>query len=196
MEPLPPGPLTWRRLTAGDLPLLGRWLAEPGVARWWCHETTPAALERDFGPGTRGEDPGEDLLVSLGDLPVGLLQRSVIADYPTDLAEFAALVDVPDRAVELDYLLGDPALRGRGLGTRLVAAAVEDTWRTRPGVPAVLVAVAAANRPSWRALERAGLRRVAEGPMTPENPGDDPLHYVYRVDRPPPRPLRTAGRPR
>jgi aminoglycoside 6'-N-acetyltransferase len=51
-------------------------------------------------------------------------------------------------------------------------------------VPAVLVAVVAANTASWRALEKAGLRRVASGPMEPDNPVDDPLHHVYRVDRP------------
>jgi hypothetical protein len=37
---------------------------------------------------------------------------------------------------------------------------------------------------SWRALEKAGLKRVAEGPMSPDNPIDDALHYIYRVDRP------------
>jgi aminoglycoside 6'-N-acetyltransferase len=37
---------------------------------------------------------------------------------------------------------------------------------------------------SWRALEKAGLKRVAEGPMSPDNPIDDALRYIYRVDRP------------
>ena len=37
---------------------------------------------------------------------------------------------------------------------------------------------------SWRALEKAGLSRIAQGAMTPDNPVDEPLHYVYRVDRP------------
>ena len=178
------GALSWRPLTAGDLPMLAGWLAEPAVARWWHHDSTPTGVERDFGPSVRGEEPGEDLVVLLGERPVGLLQRSVIADYPEDLEEFGALVDVPDGAVELDYLIGDPDLRGRGLGSRLIAAAVEDTWRTGPDVPAVMVAVVAANIASWRAVERAGLTRIAEGPMEPDNPVDDPLHYVYRVDRP------------
>lgn len=141
-------------------------------------------MDRDFGPGVRGEEPGEDLVVLLDDRPIGLVQRSVIADYPQDLVEFAALVEVPPGAVELDYLLGSPALRGRGLGARMIAGAVADTWDSRPDVPTVLVAVVAANTASWRALEKAGLRRVAEGEMSPENPVDDPLHYLYRVDRP------------
>lgn len=178
------GALTFQPLTVGDLSLLVEWLAEPRVARWWHHEATAEAVERDFGASVRGEEPGEDLVVSLEGLPIGLLQRSIIHDYAEDLAEFAALAEVPEGAVELDYLIADPDLRGRGLGARMIAAAVEDTWSAHPGAPAVLVAVVAANVASWRALEKAGLRRIAEGAMSPDNPVDDPLHYVYRVDRP------------
>ncbi len=184
MESLSAGVLSFRPLIADDLPRLAEWLREPRVARWWNHESTPKAVERDFGPGVRGEEPGENLVVSLDDRPIGLLQRSVIADYPDEVRAFGALVDVPEGAAELDYLIADAALRGLGIGPRMIAAALEDTWRNRPAVPVVLVSVTAANRASWRALEKAGLRRVAEGPMEPDNPIDDPLHYIYRIDRP------------
>ncbi len=97
---------------------------------------------------------------------------------------FETIVDVPDGAVELDYLIADPALRGHGLGSRMIAAAVRNTWCDYIGAPAVLVAVVAANVASWRALERAGLQRIAQGAMSPDNPVDGPLHYIYRVDRP------------
>jgi aminoglycoside 6'-N-acetyltransferase len=171
-------------LAAEDLALLAEWLREPQVARWWNHGTSAEAVERDFGPSVRGEEPGEDLIVSVDGEPVGLLQRSLIRDYPGELAEFAAVVDVPADAVELDYLIGTAARRGHGLGARMIAAAVQDTWGAYPGASAVLVAVVAANVASWRALEKAGLHRIAEAPMEPDNPLDDPLHYVYRADRP------------
>lgn len=174
----------WRPLEASDLPVLAQWLQEPQVARWWNHDTGDEAIERDFGPSTRGEEAGEDLVVSLDGRAIGLVQRSVISDYPEDLAEFAALVEVPDGAIELDYLIADPSLRGRGLGTRIIATAIEKTWTDHPGAPVVLVAVVAANVASWRALEKAGMQRIAEGPMEPDNPIDDPLHFVYRIDRP------------
>lgn len=157
--------LTFRPLTRDDFPLLTTWLEEPRVKRWWNHETNPEAVERDFGRGTRGEEPGEDLVVLLGDRPIGLLQRSVIRDYPEEYARFSAHVDVPPGAVELDYLIGDPDLRGRGLGTRLIT-------------------VNAANVASWRAVEKAGLTFLTEGDMPPDNPIDDPLHRIHRIDRP------------
>jgi len=35
-----------------------------------------------------------------------------------------------------------------------------------------------------------GAAPIAEGPMEPDNPVDDPLHYVYRIDRPTSAPER------
>lgn len=178
------GTLEFRRLEAADLPVLGRWLSEPLTARWWNHDASPEAVAEDFGPSVRGEEPGEDLIVLLDGCPVGLVQRSVIADYPEDFEEFSALVEVPDGSVELDYLIGEPELRGRGLGARMIRVAVEDTWSALPSTSAVFVAVNAANGRSWGAVQRAGLLRVGEGDMHPDNPIDSPLHYVYRCDRP------------
>jgi aminoglycoside 6'-N-acetyltransferase len=132
----------------------------------------------------RGEEPSEDLVVLLDAQPVGLLQRFRISDYPEEVERFSTLVDIPPGAIELDYLIADRARRGGGLCTRLIETAVARTWIDHPCAPAVLVADVAANTASWRALQKAGLRRIAEGPMTPDNPIDDPLHYIYRIDRP------------
>jgi len=95
VEADPGSALSWRPLASDDLPVLCEWLREPQVARWWNHDATAAVVDRDFGPSVRGEEPGEDLVALLDGRPVGLLQRSVIADYPEDLVEFAALVGCP-----------------------------------------------------------------------------------------------------
>jgi aminoglycoside 6'-N-acetyltransferase len=86
--------------------------------------------------------------------------------------------------VTLDYLVGDPTAYGKGLGSAVIAAMVERTWSDFPDAPGVLVAVVAANTASWRALEKAGFRRVGEGELEPDNPVDPPLHYILRRDRP------------
>ncbi|MET0136576.1 MAG: GNAT family N-acetyltransferase [Kibdelosporangium sp.] len=176
--------ITWQQVTPADFPLLGRWLAEPHVARWWNHETDPAAVERDFGASARDEEPNEDFLALLDDVPVGLVQRSRLADYPEYLTEFTRYVTVPEGACTIDYLIGDPARVGRGIGTRVISSMVERTWRDFPDATAVIVAVAAANRASWRALEKSGAVRIATGDMEPDNPLDDPSHHIYRFDRP------------
>jgi aminoglycoside 6'-N-acetyltransferase len=177
---------SFRRLARADFPLLARWLRTPHVARWWNHETTPDALERDFGPTIDGDDPADIFIASVGARPVGLIQRYTFADNPGYLAEVASLVDVPAHAWSMDYFVGEAALLRAGLGSAMLAALVRATWRDDASASAVIVPVVAANVASWRALERAGFRRVAEGPLTPDNPIDDALHVAYRVDRPRP----------
>jgi aminoglycoside 6'-N-acetyltransferase len=176
--------ITWRRLGHEDFPLLRTWLEQPHVALWWNHETSTEAVARDFGPAARGEEPSEDLLVFLDGRPLGLVQRSRYADYPAYLTELATLTPVPDGAVSIDYLIGDPGQVGRGLGPAMIRSVIERTWEEIPGASCVLVPVSAANRASWRALEKAGLRRVAEGELEPDNPIHGREHYVYRIDRP------------
>ncbi|MFF8385925.1 GNAT family N-acetyltransferase [Streptomyces kanasensis] len=187
--------ITWRRLTEQDFPLLRSWLEQPHVARWWNHETSVEAVSRDFGPAARGEEPSEDLLAHLDGRPIGLVQRCRLSDYPAYWAEIATLVEPPAGAVTIDYLIGEPRDVGRGLGPRMIRSAVRAIWEDHPDAPCVLVPVSVANRASWRALEKAGLRRVAEGDLEPDNPVDDRAHYLYRVDRPA-EPEPTAAGPR
>src|SRR5206468_699719 len=99
-------------------------------------------------------------------------------------AELAAIVSVPDGAMTIDYLIGDHQQTGQGIGAAMIHSVIGRTWAEHPATPCILVPVVAANRASWRALERAGLRRVGVGNLKPDNPVDDWTHYLYRVDRP------------
>jgi aminoglycoside 6'-N-acetyltransferase len=105
--------------------------------------------------------------------PFGLMQRYSLADEPEYRAELAQVCEVDPAAISIDYLIGEPEMRGRGLGAAMIAAAVA-------GAREVIVPVVAGNVASWRALERAGFERVAEAELEPDNPIDPPLHYVYR----------------
>jgi aminoglycoside 6'-N-acetyltransferase len=190
--------ISYRRLQPADFPLLAGWLAQPHVARWWNHETSPEAVERDFGPTARGEEPNEDLLVHVDGTPVALVQRSWLHDDAGYLAELTAIAPVPDDALTIDYLIGDATRTGHGVGPEIIRFVTERTWIEHPGAQAIVVAVHADNRPSWRALEKAGFVRVGTGDMTPDNPIDSRRHHVYRLDRPaqaekpPSSPGRTA----
>jgi aminoglycoside 6'-N-acetyltransferase len=48
----------------------------------------------------------------------------------------------------------------------------------------VIVPAAMGNGASQRMLEKAGMRRVALGLLTPDNPLDGKGHFVYRIIRP------------
>ena len=176
-------PVTLRLLRREDFALLAAWLAEPLVARWWNHEFSPAAVERDFGPSVDGGEATEVFLAHVGGRPFGLVQRYAIAAYPEYLEELAPICTVPPGALSIDYLIGEPSMRGRGAGAATIAAFVAEGWVRHPTARDVVVPVAAGNVASWRALERAGFTRVAEGPLTPDNPVDPPDHVVYRIRR-------------
>jgi aminoglycoside 6'-N-acetyltransferase len=179
-----PAEILLRPLERSDFPLLARWLEEPLVARWWAHETTLEAVERDFGPAVDGAEPTRMYLGWAEGRPVGLVQVYAIAAYPEYVAEFAGVCAVPPGALSVDYLIGEPSARGRGLGAGLIAAAVARGFADHPDAQDVLVPVAAANVVSWRALRRAGAVWYAEGEMTPDNPVDPREHVVHRFVRP------------
>ena len=182
-------PVVLRRLRRDDLPLVGRWLREPRVARWWAEDPSPAAVEARYGPSIDGTDATEVFVASTdlgrGPREFGLVQRYRLADEPAYAAELSAVLPVPAGAISIDYLVGEPDLQGRGLGPAMIAAVVTDAWERWPEAGEVLVPVAAGNRASWRALEVAGFERVAEGELEPDNPVDPPDHVVYRLLRPP-----------
>ncbi len=163
-------------LQRADLRLLAAWLAEPLVARWWAED--PAQVEQRYGPSLDGADPTALYLGVEDGVPVGFVQVYRFADEPAYTAELAPLVVVPEGALSIDYLVGEPSARGRGVGTALVRAAVERGFADHPGAQDVVVPVHADNRASWRALERAGFTRVAEGELEPDNPADSRDHVV------------------
>ncbi|MET7770289.1 GNAT family N-acetyltransferase [Nocardia sp. NPDC005366] len=175
--------ITFRPVVPGDFPLLARWLSNPHVARWWNHEFSPEAVERHFGPTTRGEEPAEELLACASGISFALVQRFRWHDYPEASQPLSAYLDIEETAMTIDYLIGNPARVGRGCGTALIGAIVTDTWITHPSTNTIIVPVSAGNTPSWRVLEKNGFIRVIEADLEPDNPIDPPLHYVYRLGR-------------
>jgi aminoglycoside 6'-N-acetyltransferase len=60
--------------------MVADWLSRPHISRWWNHEFTTVAVERDFGPSADGTEPSEDHLCLLNDEPVGLFQFCYYSD--------------------------------------------------------------------------------------------------------------------
>lgn len=159
--------MRFRRLTDADLPLLHRWLNEPGVVTWWeGDDVSWDGVVRDYGAG--GDARIEHWLASEGDRPVGWIQcypAAAYVDDPVDGVEARAwLAAGADRdAASIDYLLGDPTDRGRGLGAAMVAAFVDEVvFGRHPSWTQVVVSPQLANTASWRTLERAGFRHLTD----------------------------------
>ncbi|UZD62470.1 acetyltransferase [Brevibacterium sp. JSBI002] len=175
--------MEFRRTTSADFPLLARWLGLPHVARFWNHETTPEAIERDFGGSIDGTEPSFDFIVEDAGVPVGFIQRSVIWDYADEHRELITLAAAPQDALTIDYFIGEIAATGKGIGARMIREFTELCFADCPTASTIIVPVIAGNPASWKALEAAGYQRVAEGHIPPDNPIDDGWHVVYRRDR-------------
>ena len=126
-----------------------------------------------FGAIVDGADPTDMFIVMAEKRPIGLVQRYLFGDNREYIVELASLVVVQSEALSIDYLVGEPDLLRRGVGAAMIRECVTAIWRDYPSAPAVIVPVNAANKASWRVLERAGFKRVAEGPLEPDNPIDN-----------------------
>jgi aminoglycoside 6'-N-acetyltransferase len=175
--------LALRRMDRADLPRLSRWLETPHVKQWWRESADPDAVEAAYGPAIDGADPTELLIAELDGRPIGMLQRYRLADNP-DYERALDLAGAPRPAAGLDYLIGDAALTGRGLGPSMIANASADAWTVYPEVVAIIVTVQIENRRSWRALEKAGYRRTWSGVVDSGDPSDEGPNHVYVLDRP------------
>lgn len=147
----------FRRLVDDDLPLLHRWLNEPGVVRWWeGDDVSEEAVKRDYGSAST--EPTEYWIASVDGRDVGWIQCYAVADYADEdeVQQWWAL-GVDRTAAGIDYLVGDPDDRGAGLGAALIRAFVSDVvFALHPDWTQVCASPQAANVASWRALSKAG----------------------------------------
>jgi aminoglycoside 6'-N-acetyltransferase len=165
--------VTLRPMTRDDLPLLGTWLREPLVHEWWHDDPAPEALERQYGAALDGREPTVLRIGEVDGTPVGFVQWYPFAAEPDYAAELAPFVPVPEDAWSLDYLVGAPEHRGRGIGTALVLAALD-----RIGRAPVVVPVHARNTASAAVLRRAGFVLEAHADLEPDNPAHTRDHLV------------------
>jgi RimJ/RimL family protein N-acetyltransferase len=105
-----------RRMTREDFPVFVAWRSMPHVARWWNAEVrTVRDIEQLYGKVVDGLEPDRLWVVEINDRAVGFLQCYRIGNHP----EYALLTAEPD-SIGVDYLIGEPDLVGRGVGTRVV----------------------------------------------------------------------------
>jgi aminoglycoside 6'-N-acetyltransferase len=166
-----------RAMTEADLPLLRRWLQQPHVARWWPQDETAEEEFEQYRQRLTGEvDDGTRLLMVIESdrsVAVGWCQWYRWDDTPDEARELGAL---PGEC-GFDYAIGDPTAIGRGLGTELNAALVDEIRHHQPGC-GLVVEPDAANVASRRVLERNGFAVVDVRPLAFE-PHDRPM-AIYR----------------
>jgi aminoglycoside 6'-N-acetyltransferase len=168
--------VSFRPLTAGDLPLLYDWLQQEHVRRWWTDRETYEEVVEHYLPSIEGSDPTDLYLIVLDDRRAGFIQSYRVSDYP----EYQELVAVEDGVAGVDVLIGEPGLIGRGVGSEALHRFVRDVVFSDPGIHACVADPDAENHASLRVFEKAGFR-VVRGFVDPED--QNRLHLLVRLDR-------------
>ena len=157
------------------LPLyLWKNMAEPGETAWEVGRRRAVREEGGFSYrnavvfDTRGGVAAALVGYPLADTP----QPVDYADMPTMFVPLQELENLVPATWYVNVLAAYPQWRGRGLGTRLLAAA--ETLAIKAGKHAMSLIVSDANPEARRLYERCGYGFVAERPMIKEdwdNPG-------------------------
>lgn len=134
-----------------DAERLGGWLAEAEVARWWGEPALAIEHARRCAPESHA-------LIAAEDAPVGYLCWQ---EPPQEELEAAGLADLPRGLVDIDILIGEPALRGQGVGVRALQLLLE-RLRLDPSVAFAGLGTSAANAHALRCFTKAGFRPFRE----------------------------------
>lgn len=126
--------------------LLG-WLAEPHVAKWWGDAARAIQHASECAPELHA-------LIVVDGAPAGYLCWQ---QPPKEELEAADLTDLPSGLVDIDILIGDPSLLGRGVGSRALELLLA-RLRCQPSVAFAGVGTSAENTNAIRCFQKAGFR--------------------------------------
>lgn len=129
-----------------DLPVLAELLRHAHVIRWWGDPDEALA-------GIREHPAATEALIEVDSVPVGFVCWQTLS--PDELAA-AGLSDLPADLIDVDIMIGDPGLLGRGVGPAALALLLARLRADRVGMAGIATAVT--NTRALRAFEKAGFR--------------------------------------
>jgi RimJ/RimL family protein N-acetyltransferase len=149
MLPDQPSPYHFRDLGREDFPLLGRWLAEPHIAKWWGR---PAEELASIEAAMESVET-RPLIVEMDGMPIAYMQT-----YDPHLEADHPYRDQPLGTIGIDISIGVPELVGRGHGTAIIRQFVAELFAT--GATRIVIDPDPQNAQAIRAYEKAGFRFV------------------------------------
>ena len=135
-------------MTAADLPLVKRWLAEPHVVQWW----GDTYQQFELVSGDLEVEAMDQFIVATDARPFGYIQC-----YDPDVWPDNGLGDHPRGTRGIDQFIGELAMVDRGHGSAFIRAFVDRLLAS--GTPRVITDPDPANARAIRAYEKAGFRR-------------------------------------
>ena len=146
-------------MTAGDLPLMRRWLAMPHVAEWWGEPDAELDYIRDM---IDGRDTTRPFIFSVDEEPVGYIQYWFVGHHQnaTWIADHPWLAELPADAVGVDLSIGNPDKLAQGIGSGALRTFAEQL--VQQGHRTVVIDPDPSNARAVRAYEKAGFRAIPQ----------------------------------
>jgi aminoglycoside 6'-N-acetyltransferase len=166
--------LTLRSMDVSDLALVGSWLQQPHVARWFLVGTSAQVELGELRRAITGEEATHALIASYNGAAIGWCQWYLCGDYP----EHAVEVGAESGDVGIDYAIGVETRIGAGIGTALIAALVAHVRGHHPEA-GLIADPEASNVASRRVLEKNGFLLMCERSLSSE-PTNAPM-AIYRL---------------
>jgi aminoglycoside 6'-N-acetyltransferase len=138
----------FRKMTADDLPMIKRWLAEPHVREWWGDPAEQYALVS----GDLDEPAMDQYIVSADGSAFGYLQCYDLTAWNSGFGE------QPKGTRGVDLFIGEADMIERGHGSAMLRAFADE--RLKRGAPRVVTDPDPRNQRALRAYENAGFARV------------------------------------
>jgi RimJ/RimL family protein N-acetyltransferase len=163
-----------RRFTQADAPTLTAYRNDPQVAIYQGWRVTAEAALRQFIADLEAIEPG---------MPGGWFQFAVelraAATHIGDVALFVDTADPPQGMIGYSF---DRAYQGHGYATEAVQAVLRYAFETLT-LHRITAAVDCRNQPSWRLLERIGMRREGHFLQNVYSNGEWCDEYLYALLR-------------
>jgi len=135
-------------MTAADLPLVKRWLAEPHVVQWW----GDTYEQFELVSGDLEVEAMDQFIVATDDRPFGYIQC-----YDPEVWPDNGLGDHPRGTRGVDQFIGELAMVDRGHGSAFIRTFIDRLLAS--GTPRVITDPDPANARAIRAYEKAGFVR-------------------------------------
>ena len=141
-------PYVFRPMTAADLPLVKRWLAEPHVVQWW----GDTYQQFELVSGDLEVEAMDQFIVAIDDRPFGYIQC-----YDPEVWPDNGLGEHPSGTRGIDQFIGEADMVDRGHGSTFIRAFIERILAD--GAPRVITDPDPDNARAIRAYEKAGFSR-------------------------------------
>ncbi|MEX2223656.1 MAG: GNAT family N-acetyltransferase [Candidatus Rokuibacteriota bacterium] len=161
-----PPTITLQPFQPSHLALLGVWLEEPHVARWYPRSADDLARAKNPPVG------GSHAIIAWGTAEVGYIRWQHVDRHVLDAL---GLHEVPANSVDIDILLGHEGAVGKGLGPAALAVLAAEL-RQDADVPLLGLTTSVENTRAHRAFEKAGFHIARQYDPT----GLGPCHLMVR----------------